>query len=140
MRRGIRQGCPLSPLLFAIYADQIAIEMNKLNKNKMEPGMLLYADDMTIWADTEEELKTKITKALQVMKSLGLNLSIDKTEVQHNKHQKPSLEGNVIMIDEQKKGYTYQRMDKSIRYLGTWTTANMDKEGGLALLREKMQK
>jgi len=56
--RGIKQGCPMSPKLFAIYVQTIATALGGILEQKEdEPNMLMYADDMVLWADSEEELK-----------------------------------------------------------------------------------
>jgi len=139
MNRGIRQGCPLSPLLFALYVDIVTGEMQKLNKNTQEPSMLLYADDMVIWADTQAELQEKMQKVVETMQKLRLQLSLKKTEVQHNQFQQPSLEGETIQLPNQQGQYTYQPSSKAIRYLGTWSNMNMDNTAGIQILKEKME-
>ncbi len=142
MKRGIRQGCPLSPILFAMYVEPITRMMKKVNpRPEEEPSMLLYADDMVLWGESKEELEKKLKTAMEVMKALGLKLSIEKTEIQHNKHQRPTMEGESIDIVVNKKRYEfkYLNMGKPIRYLGTWATANGNTEKGLQLLKEKME-
>ena len=104
MKRGIRQGCPLSPMLFAMYVEPITRRMKLVNpRPEEEPSMLLYADDMVLWGETKEELQGKIQTAMETMKALGLKLSIEKTEIQHNKHQNPSLEGEIMEVMVNKK-------------------------------------
>ncbi len=131
VRRGIRQGCPLSPLLFALYVEPITREMKKINpRPEIEPSMLLYADDMVLWGESKKELEQKLETAMTVMKRLGLKLSLEKTEVQHNKFQKPSLEGKELQIKVEGKSQRviYIKMGKPIRYLGIWSTANRETE------------
>ncbi len=110
-----------------------------LNPNPEEPAMILYADDMVIWAETQEQLKEKMTHIARVMKKLRLKLSLSKTEVQHNRYQEPNLEGTTVTLEGELGEYKYKAMNKPIRYLGTWSTANLDNEGGLQILREKIE-
>ena len=61
--RGVHQGCMLSPCLFNIYADYI---MRNVGLEETQAGIkiakrninhLRYADDITLMAESEEELK-----------------------------------------------------------------------------------
>ena len=62
--RGVHQGCILSPCLFNLYAEYI---MQNTRLNESQSGIkivgrninnLRYADDTTLMAESEEELKT----------------------------------------------------------------------------------
>ena len=141
MERGIRQGCPLSPLLFALYANPIAIAMERVNEQKgKEPAMLMYADDMVVWGDTEKEVQEKLQVAVDMMEKLGLQISLEKTEVQYNKWAEEQNKGQGIEIQTEDgiEIVPYKDTKQALRYLGTWSTANMETNKGMELLKEKM--
>ena len=63
IEKGVHQGCILSPCLFNLYADYI---MRNAGQEEAQAGImiagrninnLIYADDTTIMAESEEELK-----------------------------------------------------------------------------------
>ena len=84
--KGVRQGCILSPCLFILYAEyiiqnarlyeaQAGIKIARRNiKN------LRYADDITIMAECEEELKSLLMKVKEESEKVGLKLNIQKTK------------------------------------------------------------
>jgi len=137
MVRGIRQGCPLSPLLFAVYVEPITRRVREVLQNKGymkddEPVMKLYADDMAVWDTREEVFGEKLKAVVEGLEELGMLISEDKTELQHNEWQSPSREGNTIRIQTKggEKRIKYLPTGKPIRYLGAWLTADAeDKEG-----------
>ena len=73
---GVHQGSVLSPLLFVIV-------LNELSK-KFRVGLpweLLYADDLALIAETEEELVEKIKRWKDGMEKKGLRVNVAKTKV-----------------------------------------------------------
>ena len=80
--KGVCQGCILSPCLFNLYADyimrnsgleetQAGIEIAKRNINNLR-----YANDTTIMAESEEELKSLLMKVKKESEKVGLKLNI----------------------------------------------------------------
>ena len=74
--KGVRQGCILSPCLFNFYADYI---MRNTGLEEIQAGIkiarrninnLKYADDTTFMAESEEELKSLLTKVTKVSKKV----------------------------------------------------------------------
>ena len=85
--KGVCQGCILSPRLFNIYAEyimrnpgleeaQAGIKIAGRNINKLR-----YADDTTLMAESEEELKNLLMKVKEESGKAGLKLNIQKTKI-----------------------------------------------------------
>ena len=83
----MRQGCILSPCLFNFYAEysmrnagldeaQAGIKIARRNINNLR-----YADDTTLMAESEEELKSLLMKVKEESEKVGLKLSIQKTKI-----------------------------------------------------------
>ena len=84
--KGLRQGCILSPRLFNLYAEYI---MRNAGLEEAQAGIktagrsinnLRYADDTTLTAESEEELKSLLMKVKESEK-VGLKLNIQKTKI-----------------------------------------------------------
>ena len=95
-RKGIHQGCILSPCLFNFYAEYI---MRNAELEEAQAGIkiarriinnLRYADDTTLMAESEEELKSLLMKVKEESEKVGLKLNIQKTKIMH---PVPSLHG-----------------------------------------------
>ena len=85
--KGVHQGCILSPCLFNLYAEcivrnagleeaQAVIKIARRNINNLR-----YADDTTVMAESEEELKSLLMKVKQASEKVGLKLNIQKTKI-----------------------------------------------------------
>ena len=80
--KGVRQGCILSPCLFNFYAEYIMRNAG-LNEEQTEIKIvnnLRYADDTTLMAESEEELKS-LLKVKEEREKVGLKLNIQKTKI-----------------------------------------------------------
>ena len=85
--KGVLQGCILSPYLCNLYAEfitrnagldeaQAGIKIARRNINN-----LIYADDTTLMAESDEELKSLLMKVKEESEPAGLKLSIQKTKI-----------------------------------------------------------
>ena len=85
--KGACQGCILSPCLFNLYAGyiirnsgleevQAGIKIARRNINNLR-----YADDTTLMAESEEELKSLLMKVKEESEKVGLKLNIQKTKI-----------------------------------------------------------
>ena len=85
--KGVCQGCILSPCLFSFYANYI---MRNAGLEEAQAGIktvgrninnLRYADDTTLMAESEEELKSLLMKVKEESEKVGLKLNIQKTNI-----------------------------------------------------------
>ena len=82
--KGICPGCILSPCLFNLYAEYI---MRNAGLEETQAGIkiarrnishLRYADDTSLMAESEEELKSLLMKVKEESEKVGLKLNIQK--------------------------------------------------------------
>ena len=85
--KGVHQGCILSPCLFNFYAEYI---MRNAGLEEAQAGIkiagrninnLRYADDTTLMAESEEELKSLLMKVKEESEKVGLKLNIQKMKI-----------------------------------------------------------
>src|SRR5574340_1120231 len=85
--KGVRQGYILSPCLFNFYAEYI---MRNTGLEETQAGIkiagrninnLRYADDTTLIAESEEELKSLLMKVKVESEKVGLKLNIQKMKI-----------------------------------------------------------
>src|SRR5574341_1215600 len=85
--KGVHQGCILSPCLVNLYAEyimrntgleetQAGIKMARRNVNNLR-----YADDTTLMADSEEELKSLVMKVKVESEKVGFKLNSQKSKI-----------------------------------------------------------
>ena len=83
----VSQGCILSPCLFNLYAEYI---MRNTGLDEAEAGIRIawrninkfrYADDTTLMAESEKELKSLLMKVKEENENIGLKLNIQKSKI-----------------------------------------------------------
>ena len=85
--KGVCQGCILSPCLFNFYAEYI---MRNTGMEEAQAGIKIarrninnhrYADDTTLMAESEEDLKSLLIKVEEESEKVGLKLNTQKTKI-----------------------------------------------------------
>ena len=123
LRRGLRQGCALSPLLFALYIMDVGNDINVSGLGfmigKMCVSGLLFADDLVIFAKSASGLKSLLSLVRKGFDKLKLAISVEKSQVispQADNWDVVDEGGNVVLSLDQVELY---------KYLGTWTYNSM---------------
>ena len=85
--KGVHQGCILSPCLFNLYSEYI---MRNAGQDEAPAGIKIarrninnfrYADDTTLMARSEEELKSLLIKVKEESEKVILKFNIQKTKI-----------------------------------------------------------
>jgi hypothetical protein len=117
---GVKQGGPLSPKLFSVYVsemvDKIATKYN--SGSKLDHNIILYADDTTLIAKSQEELQRLVNEIHEYCTVHGIKININKT--------KCMVVGNRL---ESSLKITLENVDLEIinkfKYLGWWLESNL---------------
>jgi len=101
IRKGVRQGCSLSPILFNLY---IEYAMNQLKVETPEAGvkihgeripMLRFADDIAVLAESEKGLEKILTRMQEIMSQYKMKINTKKTKVMKCKVKETGRRMNV---------------------------------------------
>ena len=89
LKRGIRQGCPVSALLFILVVEILAINLKDSNykgisfqnaNSKVEMKLSQYADDLTLILSDYESISTCINTIKDFSQVAGHRINLNKTE------------------------------------------------------------
>ena len=83
--KGVWQGCLLSPVLFALYLNDLNTHIKKYSQgvliNDFQVHSLLYADDLVLIAKDKKDLQTQFNALEKFSKSLKMKVNMNKTKI-----------------------------------------------------------
>ena len=118
-RKGVRQGCILSPILFNLYLNELPHTFNSNGKDPILPpdgshlNCFLYADDLLLIFHSAEGLQDSLNKLSQYCQNWFLNINLRKTKIVvfQKKTRRSTLENYYFMINNRRieivNDYTY---------------------------------
>ena len=121
VKKGVRQGDSISPLLFIIVAEALAIEIRKdprihgfeMPISRAEVKESSYADDKIIYCKDQQSSKNALNKVESFCKASGMKINKEKSEILligKNNNRIAEIEGIPVK--------------QKVKYLGVWFTKN----------------
>ena len=115
---GVKQGDCLSPTLFAIYINDLALEIKSSNiglkiDNNLLVNILLYADDIVLLAENENDLQSLLFLVQNWCKKWRLEVNLSKTNILHVRNSRKIQSKFVFLFNNRPVTYC-----KHYSYLG----------------------
>lgn len=113
IKRGVRQGCVLSPSLFNLYTEVIfkeAEDFRGITIGGKKITNLRYADDTVLLAESPEDLQATLNTIKTKSEEYGLNMNVKKTKVMVVSSKIPSPKAELKLNNEildQVQQFTY---------------------------------
>ena len=124
--QGFKKGCIISPTLFYIYVNDLAVELDSWNcgvslQEALNISVLLYADDRAILSETEAGMHTVLNKLDDWCRIWRITVNETKTKVLHFRPKAMIATNYVFNCGNQKID-----VDIGYKYLGFWMNEFLD--------------
>ena len=143
IQRGVRQGDPLSPYLFIIILEVLAISIRENNDiqgivvDGVEIKIEVFADDLTAFLRNDRSLKYFLDVILKFGNCAGLSINLAKTEM--------LILGNTCVTPAQDQGFINIEIKEAVKILGVYFSYNrrlrnkLNFEGIIDAIKTKLQ-
>ncbi|KAH9274744.1 hypothetical protein BASA83_002949 [Batrachochytrium salamandrivorans] len=141
VQRGVRQGCPLSGLLFNLFINDILdgvapITVTGLPRDTNPIRGLMYADDVAVFADSEQSLLAASTAVEQWANQWEMQFGVAKCGIiSFTGHLAPRLD---TLLDIRLHGQLVSRVE-SYKYLGVLIDSKLDHSAWLKQKRSALE-
>jgi len=146
MKCGLRQGCPLSPLLFIIFLDPLLLQMNEekigyVIRNERRISNMAYADDLILIGTSHGEAQRLLDVASGFFNHYQLEINVkgkDKTVYTYNEGGDFTL--NYVDFRGNRVEIPILRAHEHYPYLGVWISLTLDWSKQTEMLRKSVWK
>ena len=122
---GLKQGCSLSPMLFNLYINDLALKIDALGKgvevDDTRVSVLLYADDIVLIAESEMDLQAMLDTLGAWSKNNLITINVAKSNIVHFRNPSVTRSNFVFKVNDDSLGYVSQ-----YKYLGLVLTEHLD--------------
>ena len=140
--KGVRQGCPLSPLLFSLFISDLEHELlanssGKVRIGEQEVRVIMFADDLVLLAETSAGLQQSLSALYHYCHSWQLTINADKSKVMiFSKTSRTYSTSNLTFFVGERK----IEIVSSIKYLGLVLTSNGSMSSAISTLANQARK